>query len=97
MSRYYYYEDDEYLEFEDEMKNLRRQSKYGPHGLWFDPEQRRDKNSNPYNYDSFFIFGDHKSIKGCNASDTDRMASWDYDKFKRACEAMSPGRWDRQT
>lgn len=71
-----------------------RKSPYGPHGLWFDPDQTRDKYDYPYSYSAFFLIGDHDTVKDCSADYTDRYRLWDEEKYNKAREAVgSQFRW----
>jgi hypothetical protein len=63
-----------------------------PHGngIWYDespsyssdgePAHYRDKYDHPYSYDSFFVIGNHDSIKKAGGDWTDRMVQWTSDK-----------------
>src|SRR5690242_3379526 len=51
---------------------------------WVNPDRRRTKQSHPYSYDEFFIFGDRASAQAAkDAVYSDRLWQWDHEKARR--------------
>lgn len=59
---------------------------------WVDPRRTREKSSHPYSYDEFYIWRD-RDLTGSGADYSDRLAQWDYEKFRR-CTAPFKKRFD---
>ena len=72
-------------------------SPYCANGLLFDKTKRRSKYDHPWNYDSFFILGDHESIEGCSPAHTDRYKEWGEKKLEEARVASQTKhlQWDQ--
>lgn len=58
--------------------------------IWVDPHgARRTKQSHPYTYDEFFLWGNRETKAGANGLYSDRIFQYDYDKatscWRRHC------------
>lgn len=80
---------------------------WGPMGLWYyqgvKNKDRRTKETHPYGYDPFFLFGNHETIADAHCNYSDRYPLWGEKKFRNALEKagiqsmwgrVEPEQWD---